>query len=124
VPKTQSPRTADRKPDPDVEREPQPAPRAEPRKKKVAAAPGNRAAAEAESVRGDKSLRAFDPKGAEAAFTAALQLDPTLPSAHRGMGMVYVLLGRNNEAKAEYSRYLQLAPDAPDKEQIARLLAR
>jgi len=122
-PKTQS-RIADRRPEPDVDREPEPAPRTEPRKKKVAAASGNRAAAEAESARGDKSLRAFDTKGAEAAFTAALQLDPTLPSAHRGMGMVYVLLGRNSEAKAEYSRYLQLAPDAPDREQIARLLAR
>jgi Tfp pilus assembly protein PilF len=122
-PKTQS-RTADRKPEPNVEREPEPAPRPEPRKKKVVAASGNRAAAEAESARGDKSLRTFDTKGAEAAFTAALQLDPTFPSAHRGMGMVYVLLGRNSEAKAEYSRYLQLAPDAPDREQIARLLAR
>jgi Tfp pilus assembly protein PilF len=107
-----------------VETEPEPAPRTEPRKKKVAAASGNRAAAEAESARGDKSLRAFDTKRAETAFTAAQQLDPTLPSAHRGMGMVYVLLGRNSEAKAEYSRYLQLAPDAPDREQIARLLAR
>ncbi len=121
--KTQS-RTAERRPEPDVERETEPAPRTEPRKKKVAAASGNRAAAEAESARGDKSLRAFDTKSAEAAFTAALQLDATLPSAHRGMGMVYVLLGRNGEAKAEYSRYLQLAPDAPDREQIARLLAR
>jgi tetratricopeptide (TPR) repeat protein len=123
APKTQS-RTADRRPESDAEREPEPAIRTEPRKKKVAAASGNRAAAEAESAHGDKSLRAFDTKGAETAFTAALQLDPTLPSAHRGMGMVYVLLGRNSEAKAEYSRYLQLAPDAPDREQIARLLAR
>jgi predicted RNA polymerase sigma factor len=40
------------------------------------------------------------------------------------MGMVYVLLGRTAEAKAEYSRYLQLAPDAPDREQIARVLSR
>jgi len=133
------PRAADRKPEPEGEREPPPArtaranpvsndgdaaPRPEPRKKKVAAASENRAAAEAESARGDKSLRAFDTKGAETAFSAALKLDPALASAHRGMGMVYVLLGRNSEAKAEYSRYLQLAPDAPDKEQIARLLAR
>ena len=135
APKTQS-RTADREPEPDAEDEPQPArvsrakppateaaPRPEPRKK-IAAVSGNRAAAEAESARGDKSLRAFDTKGAETAFTAALRLDPTLPAAHRGMGMVYVLLGRNSEAKAAYSRYLQLAPDAPDREQIARLLSR
>lgn len=85
---------------------------------------GNRAAAESESAKGDQALRAFDAKAAEAAFSSALKLDPTLPSAHRGLGMVYVLLGRNAEAKAEYARYLELAPDAPDKDRIARVLAR
>ena len=35
-----------------------------------------------------------------------------------------ILLGKNAEAKAEYARYLDLAPDAPDKEQIARLVSR
>ena len=114
-------RLADREGDPDADETPVARPE---KKKKVAPSPGNRAAAEAQSARGDKSLRAFDTKGAEAAFTAALKLEPNLPSAHRGMGMVYVLLGRNAEAKAEYSRYLQLAPDAPDRDQIARLLAR
>ena len=94
----------------------------EPRSKKVAST--SRAAAEAESAKGDKALRAFDTKAAEAAFASALKLDPALPAAHRGMGMVFVLMGRNAEAKAAYSRYLELAPDAPDKEQIARLISR
>ena len=93
-----------------------------PRSKKVAST--SRAAAEAESAKGDKALRAFDTKAAEAAFASALKLDPALPAAHRGMGMVFVLTGRNAEAKAAYSRYLELAPDAPDKEQIARLISR
>jgi tetratricopeptide (TPR) repeat protein len=97
-------------------------PRPEPRPKKVAST--SRVAAEAESAKGDKALRAFDTKAAEAAFASALKLDPTLPAAHRGMGMVFVLLGKNAEAKASYSRYLELAPDAPDKEQIARLISR
>jgi len=83
-----------------------------------------RAAAELEAAKGDKALRAFDTKAAQAAFASALQLDPTLPAAHRGMGMVYVLLGKNAEAKAAYARYLELLPDAPDKDQIARLLSR
>ena len=99
--------------------DPGPAPEAKPRKR-----PASRAAAEAEAAKGDKALRAFDTKSAQAAFTSALKLDPTLPSAHRGLGMVYVLLGKNAEAKAEYTRYLQLAPEAPDREQIARVLAR
>ena len=97
-------------------------PRPEARPTKIAST--SRAAAEAESAKGDKALRAFDTKAAEAAFSSALKLDPTLPTAHRGMGMVFVLLGRNAEAKAAYSRYLELAPDAPDKVQIARLISR
>ena len=102
--------------------EPVARPGPEPRSKKVAST--SRAAAEAESAKGDKALRAFDTKAAEAAFASALKLDPALPAAHRGMGMVFVLMGRNAEAKAAYSRYLELAPDAPDKEQIARLISR
>ena len=97
-------------------------PRPEARPTKIAST--SRAAAEAESAKGDKALRAFDTKAAEAAFSSALKLDSRLPTAHRGMGMVFVLLGRNAEAKAAYSRYLELAPDAPDKEQIARLISR
>ena len=97
-------------------------PRPEARPTKIAST--SRAAAEVEFAKGDKALRAFDTKAAEAAFSSALKLDPALPTAHRGMGMVFVLLGRNAEAKAAYSRYLELAPGAPDKEQIARLISR
>ena len=99
-----------------------PRPEPKPRARKVAS-PG-RAAAEEEVAKGDKALRAFDTTAAQAAFASALKLDPTLAAAHRGMGMVYVLLGKNAEAKEEYARYLDLAPDAPDKDQIARLVSR
>ena len=118
----------ERKREPEAEAEPEPRPQRatrpdpKPKPKKVDSA--SRSAAAAESAKGDKALRAFDTKSAEAAFSAALRLDPSLPAAHRGMGMVYVLLGKNAEAKAAYARYLQLSPDAPDKEQIARLLSR
>jgi len=95
-----------------------------PRKPLATAAAGDRAAAAEAAARGDKAIRSFNTKEALAAFEGALKLDPTLPGAHRGMGMVYVLQGKNAEAKAEYQKYLQLAPDAPDAEQIRRLLAR
>jgi tetratricopeptide (TPR) repeat protein len=85
---------------------------------------GNRAAAAEAAAQGDKALRSFNTKDALAAFESALKLDPTLPAAHRGMGMVYVLQGKNADAKVEYQKYLQLAPDAPDADQIKRLLAR
>jgi Tfp pilus assembly protein PilF len=90
----------------------------------VARAAGNRPEAVAEAAKGDKALRAFDTAGALQAFQGALRIDPSLASAHRGMGMVYVLQGKDAEAKAEYRKYLQLQPDAPDREQIERLLSR
>ncbi len=105
--------------------EPEPAPQVPKRPRpKPSRAPASRPAAELESAKGDKALRAFDTTSAQTAFAAALKLDPDLPSAHRGLGMVYVLLGKNAEARSEYARYLELAPDAPDKERISRVLAR
>lgn len=107
------------------EPEPTPAPQIAKRSRpKPSRASANRPAAALESAKGDKALRAFDTTSAQAAFAAALKLDPDLPSAHRGLGMVFVLLGKNAEAKSEYARYLELAPDAPDKERISRVLAR
>ncbi len=118
----------ERKPVPAAEAEPSSqaarVPRPEPKTRARKVASPARAAAEEEVAKGDKALRAFDTNAAQAAFASALKLDPTLPAAHRGMGMVYVLLGKNAEAKAEYARYLDLAPDAPDKDQIARLVSR
>jgi tetratricopeptide (TPR) repeat protein len=95
---------------------PPPAPRKPPVRKSPAAAE--------HAALGDKALRAFNTSAARTAFETALKEDPSLPAAHRGLGMVYVLLGKNDEAKAEYEKYLQLAPDAPDADQIKRLLAR
>jgi tetratricopeptide (TPR) repeat protein len=118
----------ERKPGPAAETEPSSqavrVPRPEPKTRARKVASPARAAAEEEVAKGDKALRAFDTNAAQAAFASALKLDPTLAAAHRGMGMVYVLLGKNAEAKAEYARYLDLAPDAPDKDQIARLVSR
>jgi len=115
-------RLAKPKAEPEPEPDAQAAKAAQPRTRRKSSP--NRSAAEAEAAKGDKALRAFDTKAAQAAFDSALKLDPELPSAHRGLGMVYVLLGKNAEAKSEYTRYLELAPDAPDKERISRVLAR
>jgi tetratricopeptide (TPR) repeat protein len=115
-------------PEPGPRPEPEPqaarAARPEPKTRSRKIGSSARAAAEQETAKGDTALRAFDTRSAQAAFESALKLDPTLAGAHRGMGMVYVLLGKNAEAKAEYDRYLKLAPDAPDKDQIARLVSR
>jgi peptidoglycan DL-endopeptidase CwlO len=116
--------------EPEAAREPAPAP--VPARDRAPAPPQNlhsrraavHTAAESRAAKGDQALRAFDTRSAQSAFESALKLDPTLPSAHRGMGMVYVLQGKNAEAKSEYAKYLRLAPDAPDKDQIERLLSR
>jgi len=124
APEPALPQNPDRRPEPEPEPEPTAAKAAHPDPKPRKKPSANHAAAEAAAARGDRALRSFDTNTARSAFQTALKLDPGLPSAHRGMGMVYVLLGKNPEAKAEYSRYLKLAPDAPDKDQIERLIAR
>jgi predicted RNA polymerase sigma factor len=40
--------------------------------------------------------------------------------AHRGLGMLYEKIGRGKEAADEYQKYLELAPDALDRERILR----
>jgi Tfp pilus assembly protein PilF len=87
-------------------------------------APRKSPAAAEHAAEGDKALRAFNTAAALTAFETARKEDPSLPAAHRGLGMVYVLQGKNDAAKAEYEKYLRLAPDAPDADQIKRLLAR
>lgn len=59
---------------------------------------------------------------AEAAYQQALKLDVMNSSAHRGLGMLYEKLGRKSDAAVEYQKYLDLAPDATDRERIKRHL--
>lgn len=59
---------------------------------------------------------------AEELYTRALSLPDPVPSAHRGLGMLYEKLGRTNEATPEYEKYLELAPGAIDRERIQKRL--
>ena len=112
----------ERKPDPVPERKPEPVRNEKQSRPRKTAADAGRAAAEA--AKGDQALRSSNAAAAQAAFEAALKLDPLLPSAHRGLGMVYALQGKDAEARSEYQKYLQLDPNATDKDQIERLLSR
>lgn len=47
-------------------------------------------------------------------FHAALALTAAPPETHRALGMIHRLRGRQGEARASFSRYLELAPAAPD----------
>jgi tetratricopeptide (TPR) repeat protein len=101
----------------------------------LAAAPGGPAALVAQAVqsaaelspkkralalvdRGDGALEKGRPEAAVSSFLTALDLDPKLAEAHRGLGMAYALQGNDAAAKREYQRYLADAPGATDAADI------
>jgi predicted Zn-dependent protease len=59
----------------------------------------------------------------ETLFLRALELNRFNARAHRGLGMLYELLNRKQEAAGEYAKYLELAPNAIDTERVRRRLA-
>jgi predicted Zn-dependent protease len=60
---------------------------------------------------------------AERLYNQALELDRFNAAAHRGLGMLYEKLERKEVAAREYSKYLELAPNAIDSERIRRRLS-
>jgi tetratricopeptide (TPR) repeat protein len=73
--------------------------------------------------RGESALEKSDAAEALASFRAALDNEPALPVAYRGIGMAYAMQGNDAQALQAYQRYLQLAPSAPDKGDIRRSIA-
>ena len=57
---------------------------------------------------------------AEALYLQATTHENPVAKAHRGLGMLYEKLGRQNEAVTEYEKYLELAPGAIDRERIQK----
>ena len=57
---------------------------------------------------------------AEELYLRALNAENPVPTAHRGLGMLYEKLGRTNNAASEYEKYIELAPTANDRERIKR----
>ena len=68
---------------------------------------------------GQENAKAHQQR-AEELYLRALSLDQPPPSIHRGLGMLYERMGRQNEAMNEYRKYLELAPSAFDHERIQR----
>jgi predicted Zn-dependent protease len=56
----------------------------------------------------------------EELYLRSLHLNNPTPLAHRGLGMLYEKIGRGKEAIDEYQKYLELVPDAVDRERIQR----
>ncbi len=57
-------------------------------------------------------------------FRQALQLDPRLPVAHKGMGTRYARQKKNKQALEAYKQYLLFAPDAPDAARVREIVSR
>ncbi len=56
------------------------------------------------------------------ALTRALELDPLLASAERSLAASLDKLGRDAESMQHLRRYLELRPEAPDKQEVQELL--
>ena len=71
-------------------------------------------------------LRVHEPEqlaAAGAAFRRALELEPGLGPAQRGLGEVLLHQKDLNGARAEFDRYLAANPAAPDRKLVAKLRA-
>lgn len=68
---------------------------------------------------GQENWKAHQQK-AEELYLRALSLDSPVPTAHRGLGMLYEKLGRTKDAASEYEKYVQLGPAAVDCERFQK----
>jgi tRNA A-37 threonylcarbamoyl transferase component Bud32 len=64
-----------------------------------------------------------DAEAAHTTYARALRADPTHTAALRGLGLAAARLARNDEARAAFTRYLELAPQAPDARAVRARLA-
>jgi tetratricopeptide (TPR) repeat protein len=105
---------------------PEPAPPAakpEPRRRRsaeVSQAAMLHAVAISQVRRGEAALEHGRADEALESFRTALENEPTMAVAFRGMGMAYATLGNDAQALQAYEKYLQLAPRAADAGDIRR----
>ena len=71
---------------------------------------------------GERALRQGRPEDALTAFKAVLAAEPDSPATVRGVAMVYMMQGKEKEAKEEFKRYLRLAPRASDAARIGKVI--
>jgi tetratricopeptide (TPR) repeat protein len=57
---------------------------------------------------------------AEELYLQSQKLDNPVPMTHRGLGMLYEKIGKTKEAIDEYQKYLDLVPNALDRERVQR----
>ncbi|HJL15810.1 MAG TPA: tetratricopeptide repeat protein, partial [Sandaracinaceae bacterium LLY-WYZ-13_1] len=72
---------------------------------------------------GRRHLLRGDLAGAIARFEAAARAAPRDARVHKQLGRAYMRAGRVARGIAAYRRYLALAPDAPDRAIVERIIA-
>ncbi len=55
-------------------------------------------------------------------YNLSIAGDPSNPAPHKGVGLIYYKLGRYQEAKAEFEKYLSLFPNADDAAYIKQYI--
>ena len=70
--------------------------------------------------RGEAALEQGNTDDALASFRAALENEPTIAVAFRGLGMAYAMQGHDGEALQAYDKYLRLSPKASDAPEIRK----
>ena len=68
--------------------------------------------------RGEKD----DRQNAEEEYLQALSCDPNFPLPRKGLGIIYYKQGMKSQAVGEFEKYLQLLPDALDREYIKQYI--
>ncbi len=63
-----------------------------------------------------------DVEQAVAAYQRAVAYDATFAEPHRSLGLLYYLSGQKDEARQAFERYLELKPQADDRQQVREYL--
>jgi hypothetical protein len=72
--------------------------------------------------RGNQLVLAQKYEAALDEYRKALAIDPTFAVAHRGIGVTYASMRRPQKALTAYKRYLELAPNAVDAQQVRKII--
>lgn len=73
--------------------------------------------------RGESALEHGHADDAVSSFRSALDTEPGIAVAYRGLGMAYGVQGNDAEAMRAYEKYLQLMPHAKDAQDIRKSMA-
>ncbi len=72
--------------------------------------------------KGNKALRSGDTEKAISHYKKSRDYNPNSPNVHKKLGMAYMKLGKNKNAKNSFKSYLRLSPGAKDAGRIRELL--